>query len=201
MNEAPSIPDSGRNLPSDFYDRFDICVTDDGSKQYSLPHTLGATVLALMSGLKAMLCVGALAAIIAIISPVSDPQSPLTRTWLYIALLFLLLHLVGATFVMLFALITGTRKLTKISIREDGLVWNDHHFFPVRASGDPADRHAADCPRRRPRRRQRQTLHAALQRRRAPLLAPPQLIKDSVTMTDARGRPRQPTHRKSQKCG
>ncbi len=131
MNEAPSIPDSGRNLPADLYGRFDICVTDDGSKQYSLPHTLGATVLALMSGRKAMLCVGALAAIIAIISPVSDPQSPLMRTWLYIALLFLLLHLVGAAFVMLFALITGTRKLTRISIREDGLVWNDNHFFPV----------------------------------------------------------------------
>ena len=84
-----------------------------------------------MSGRNAMLSVSVLAVIIAIISPVEDPQSPLTRTWLYVGLLFLLLHLVAAALVMLFALITGTRKLTRISIREDGLVWNDHHFFPV----------------------------------------------------------------------
>ena len=131
MHEAPSIPVTGRNLPADLYGHFDIRVTDDGSKQYSLPHTLGATVLALTSGRNAMLSVGVLAVIIAIISPVEDPQSPLTRTWLYVGLLFLLLHLVAAALVMLFALITGTRKLTRISIREDGLVWNDHHFFPV----------------------------------------------------------------------
>lgn len=131
MHEAPSIPVTGRNLPADLYGQFDIRVTDDGSKQYSLPHTLGATVLALMSGRNAMSSVGVLAVIIAIISPVEDPQSPLTRTWLYVGLVFLLLHLVAAALVMLFALITGTRKLTRISIREDGLVWNDHHFFPV----------------------------------------------------------------------
>lgn len=131
MITASNNPLIERNLPADLYGHSDIRMTADGGKEFSLAHTLGTTVLSIMSGTKPLVLVGALALLLAVAWPVRDEQSPLTRFWLYAALLFLLLHLAGAAVVAVWTLVTGTRKITKLTIREDGLVWNDQHFFPV----------------------------------------------------------------------
>lgn len=131
MTATPHIPAIHRNLPADIYGGFDMRITTDGSKATSLPHTLSSTVLSIMSGRKALSAVGLSALLIAMAVPVKDPHSPLNRFWLYVTLMFMLLHLLGATLVVVFALVTGTRKITRLTIREDGLLWNDQHFFPA----------------------------------------------------------------------
>jgi hypothetical protein len=129
---APAhIPAAERHLPADYYGRFDIKNTADGGKQYSLPHTLGATVLAVTTGRKTLLAVLGLAVVCAFVFPAREPHSPLADTWVYSALVFFPLHALVAFTVALIALITGMRKLTRITIREDGLIWNDRNFFPA----------------------------------------------------------------------
>ena len=132
MSIAPShIPSTKRHLPADFYGRFDIKITADGGKQYSLPHTLGATVLAITTTRKMLLSMGGAALLCAIVFPSRNPNSPLADTWIYIVLVFFPIHASAALAVSVAALVTGMRKVTRITIREDGLIWNDQKFFPA----------------------------------------------------------------------
>jgi len=132
MAKSPShIPARSRSMPESYYGRFDIKTTDDGSKQYSLPHTLGATIMELATGRVVLLAAAAIAWPCASIFPVKDDSSPLATTWVYAAFLFLGLHAAVTTLIALTAVLTGWRKVTRLTIRADGLIWNDHHFFPA----------------------------------------------------------------------
>lgn len=122
--------DADRNLPAAAYGHFDIRVTEDG-KEFSTPHTLGATALSIMSERKALVGVTATAIVLTLANPITEANSPLYRYWLYLALTFLLVHLICTFAVLVFAAVTGIRKVTRLTIREDGLVWNRTHFFPV----------------------------------------------------------------------
>ena len=122
--------DADRNLPAADYGHFDIRMTEDG-KEFSTPHTLGATALSIMSERKALVAVASLCFVITLSNPIKEPNSLLNRYWLYLALTFLLVHLICTFTVLVFTAATGIRKVTRLTIREDGLVWNRTHFFPV----------------------------------------------------------------------
>ncbi len=123
------IPDAPRQLPAALYGQFDIRTTPDGGRQYSLPHTLGASVIARTTQPRMMLAIGVIAAAWPIIFPERDAGAPLASNWIYIPLMFLLLHGIVAFAVAIAALITGTRKITRITIREDGLILDDATFY------------------------------------------------------------------------
>ncbi len=52
------IPDAPRQLPAVLYGQFDIRTTPDGGRQYSLPHTLGASVIARTTQPRVLLAIG-----------------------------------------------------------------------------------------------------------------------------------------------
>ena len=123
------IPAIDRQLPADLYGRFDIKATSEGGRQYSLPHTLGATVLAIITGRRVLLSMIAIAVFWTVVFPERDTNSPLADRWIYAVLMFFPLHGAAALTVAIGALASGMRKITRITIREDGLIWNDSNFF------------------------------------------------------------------------
>ncbi len=123
------LPEVPRHLPADLYGHFDIQHTPDGGKRYSLPHTLGASVMAFAMRAKVVLGVAALAIIWPALFPEREAGSPLSVTWLYIVLVFFLLHGMLALGVTAAFIITGLRKITRITIRPDGLILDDVSFF------------------------------------------------------------------------
>ena len=124
------IPDVARHLPADLYGRFDIRTTPDGGRQYSLPHTLGASVIGITTKPRVLLIVGGVSVMWPIMFPESDASSPLAANFFYVTLMFFLLHGIVAIMVAIAALATGIRKITRITIREDGLILNDASFYP-----------------------------------------------------------------------
>jgi hypothetical protein len=125
------IPEAPRHLPADLYGRFDIQPTPDGGKRYSLPTTLGASVMAFVTKPRAVLAVAGMALVWPVLFPEHDTGSPLTITWLYALLIFLLLHGLLALGVTAVLLATRIRKVTRITIRPDGLILDDVSFFPA----------------------------------------------------------------------
>ena len=69
------------------------------------------------------------AALWPVIFPERDAGSPLASYWLYAMLMFFLLHGAMTVVVAIAALITGLRKITRITIRPDGLILNDASFY------------------------------------------------------------------------
>ncbi len=120
-------PADARNLPEDYYGGFDVRPTPDGGKRYRLPHTLYGTVMAIVTGVKALAVVAGLTGGIAVSFGI-----PISSNWLGTAIVFLAVHAALAILVTLWALLTGYRCATFITIRPDGLVWNDRAFFSAR---------------------------------------------------------------------
>lgn len=129
MSVAGHLPTTSRNLPEDLYGHFDIRPTPDGGKQYSLPHTLAETVRSRASQPSILMCVAATALATPFIWPETDKGAPLAMTWLYSGIVFFLLHGLVVIGISGDALLSGKRKVTRITIREDGLIWNDSRFF------------------------------------------------------------------------
>lgn len=125
------IPAEQRHLPADLYGTFDIQPTPDGGKRYSLPHTLGASVLAYVMRSRVLACAAALALLAPALAPERDVGSPLNVYWLYALLIFFLSHGLIAVAVSLTLLVTGRRKITRITIRADGLILDDVGFYPA----------------------------------------------------------------------
>ncbi len=125
------LPDDRRHLPSDLYGTFDIQPTPDGGKRYSLPHTLGTSVLDFAARSRVLAGVAALALVWPALSPERDPGSPLGVYWLYALLMFFLLHGLLALALSLALLVSGWRKTTRITIRADGLILDDAGFYPA----------------------------------------------------------------------
>ena len=111
------------NLPPEFYDGYDVRLMPDGGKEYTLPHTLYGTVLALVTTGAALVVVAA----VTLATTASDGF-----TFWNLLLHYIGVHLAAAFTVMLWALVTGYRCVTRIAIREDGIVWNGDTFFSVR---------------------------------------------------------------------
>lgn len=130
-NTPPQSSTPSRFLPEDYYGRFDISTTEDGGKRYALPHTFGATVLALTTGRRALLATSLVACLFPALFPVTTPGSPLANPVTYALLSFFPMIGIAAAIIAVVVLVTGTRKLTRITIREDGLIWNDQHFYPA----------------------------------------------------------------------
>lgn len=120
-------PADDRNLPEDYYGGFDVRPTPDGGKRYRLPHTLYGTVMAAVTSAKALaavsLAVGALVMVWGV---------PVEPVWFGASVAFLACHAAATLLVTLWALVTGYRRATFITIRADGLVWNDRAFFSAR---------------------------------------------------------------------
>ncbi len=123
------VPLPPRHLPAALYGKFDIQPLPDGSKRYSLPHTLGGSVLAFVTRPKIVISVAVTAMVWPVLFPETESGSPLTVTWLYTLLVFFLLQGLLALGVIAALLVTGLRKVTRITIRPDGLVLDDVHFF------------------------------------------------------------------------
>ena len=115
-----------RALPEDYYGGFDVRQLADGGKRYRLPHTLFGTVMPLIMDTRRLGMV-LIATVIATIV-LGTPAEPI---WFGAILTFLGLHATMAIVVTLWAAITGYRRPSFITIRADGLVWNDEHFFPA----------------------------------------------------------------------
>jgi hypothetical protein len=130
-NTSHHKPAASRFLPEDYYGRFDISNTADGGKRYALPHTFGATVLALTTGRRALLATSLVACLFPALFPVTTPGSPLANPVTYALLSFFPMIGIAAVIIAVVVLLTGTRKLTRLTIREDGLIWNDQHFYPA----------------------------------------------------------------------
>ncbi len=133
QTHSSHVPDDRRHLPFDLYGHFDIRSTPDGGRQYSLPHTLGASVLAFSTKSRVLSGVLVAAVIWTIAVPEQNASSPLALHWIYVPLMFALLHLLLTIVVAAAALLTGLRKITRITIRQDGLILNDASFY---AAGD-----------------------------------------------------------------
>lgn len=130
MQAAQSaIPE--RNLPADLYGRFDIRMTEDGGKQYTLPHTLSETVMTFITRPRVVGAILLVAIIVPVLFPERDADAPLACFWLYATLTFFLAHGASALAVMAGLLVTGIRKVTRIAIRADGLILNDASFYPA----------------------------------------------------------------------
>ena len=119
-------PAESRNLPEDYYGGFDVRQMPDSSKRYRLPHTLYGTVMPLVTG----------AAVLGVVVLVTGAAVmtlgvPIEPAWFGSAVAFVGLHAAMTILVTLWALLTGYRRQTFITIRADGLVWNDKHFFPA----------------------------------------------------------------------
>jgi hypothetical protein len=117
-------PTNNRHLPEHFYGGFDIRQLADGSKRYRLPHTLKGSVMQIVTGAPVMGMVAAVTAIAVLALGV-----PVEPFWFGAAVAFLALHAAVTVPITLWALITGYRCATFITIRPDGLVWNDAKFF------------------------------------------------------------------------
>jgi hypothetical protein len=114
-----STPKS-RALPEDYYGGFDVKQMADGGKRYRLPHTLFGTVMPLIMD-ATRLGMTLIATVIATLV-LGVPAEPI---WFGAILTFLALHATMAIVVSLWAAITGYRRPSFITIRADGLVWND----------------------------------------------------------------------------
>ena len=125
------IPDGDRHLPADLYGTFDIQPTPDGGKRYSLPHTLGNSVLAYVTQSRMLASIAAVALLCPLIAPENNAGSPLSIYWLYAPLMFFLLHGLCALAVLTALLVSGRRKVTRITIRADGLILDDVSFYPA----------------------------------------------------------------------
>lgn len=130
MPRTPAhIPETGRNLPADLYDLFDSRTTPDGGRQYSLPHTLASTVVAMTTKPRMLIAVAAAGVACALVLPAGEPGSPLSSFSFTAMLIASLAHALGALVMSIAALVTGTRKVTRITIRSDGLILNDATFY------------------------------------------------------------------------
>lgn len=124
MSVTPS-PET-RTLPEDYYGGFDVRQLADGGKRYRLPHTLFGTVMPLIMDARrlGMILVATVVATLVL----GVPAEPILFG---VCLTYLALHAAMAIAVTLWAAITGYRRPSFITIRADGLVWNDAHFFPA----------------------------------------------------------------------
>lgn len=123
----PHVPAMARNLPKRFYGRFDIRPTPDGGVQYSLPHTIGTSTL--HAATRPVVILALVAAVIAIATQLAAPDHGTTLTVLHWGLTFLGLHGIVALLVMIGLLCSGWRLVTRVTIREDGLIIDDQLFF------------------------------------------------------------------------
>ncbi len=120
-----STPEA-RTLPEDYYGGFDVKPTPDGGKRYRLPHTLFGTVMPMITDANRLGMV--LIATLFLTIVLGAPADPF---WFGACLTYLALHAGMAIVATLWAAITGYRRPSFITIRADGLVWNDAHFFPA----------------------------------------------------------------------
>ena len=125
MSETTS-PAEDRNLPEDFYGGFDVRQMSDGGKRYRLPHTLFGTVMALVLSRSVLVPVA-----IATVMLTFGLGVPVEPDWFGGIVTALACHAIATVMVTFWALLTGYRCATFITIRADGLVWNDHAFFPA----------------------------------------------------------------------
>lgn len=123
------IPSPERQMPADFYGRFDIKTTPDGGKQYSIPHTLNNTAKSIATSPAVVVAAIAGAAAYHGLGPIVEHGSPLGIAWLHVSLLTVLVLSAIWLAALLLAAITGKRKMTRVTIREDGLIINDAHHF------------------------------------------------------------------------
>lgn len=128
MIDGTHLPATDRHLPVRTYGGFDIRWTQDGGQQFSLPHTAWGTVAGIIMRKPAVVGTLSVALICAVVFP-ADPASPMARLWVYVILVFFPLHALVAFAVSIGVLVSGVRQVTRITIREDGLIWNDQHFF------------------------------------------------------------------------
>jgi hypothetical protein len=129
MMKQAHIPHRSRHLPSDLYGHFDIQATPDGGKRYTLPHTIRESALAFASRRHIFVPIVVLALLWPIAFPEREAGSPLTNYWLHAALAFALAHGVATTVTALVLKVSGLRQVTRITIRPDGLILDDVHFF------------------------------------------------------------------------
>ena len=125
MSETTS-PAESRNLPEDFYGGFDVRQMPDGGKRYRLPHTLFGTVMALVLSRTVLVPVLIATAVLTVLCGV-----PVEPGWCGMIVTVLACHAAAAVVVTFWALLTGYRCATFITIRADGMVWNDRAFFPA----------------------------------------------------------------------
>ena len=123
---GPEVPAEGRNLPENYYGGFDVRQTPDGGKRYRLPHTLFGTVMALVMGSTVLLSVFGATAALSLVCGV-----PVEPDWFGAIVTLLACHATATVAVTFWALLAGFRCSTSITIRADGLVWNDRAFFPA----------------------------------------------------------------------
>lgn len=123
------IPSPERQMPADFYGRFDIKTTPDGGKQYAIPHTLVNTATSIATSPAVVGAAIAGAIICDQLWPVVERGSPLSTGWLHVSLITLLALSAVWFAVLIGAVVTGHRKMTRVTIREDGLIINDAHHF------------------------------------------------------------------------
>lgn len=128
MIAGTHLPEMERNLPAVLYGRYDNRSTLDGGQQFSLPHTVWGTVTGLITRPHIVAATLGVALFCALVFP-ADPASLMARIWVYVVVMFFPLHALVATVVWIGVLITGVRQITRVTIREDGLIWNDTHFF------------------------------------------------------------------------
>jgi hypothetical protein len=118
-----------RNLAERLYGGFDVMQLADGAKRYSLPHTLGGTVLARTTTARVLLPLTGLALALLLIYAPFGPMRVSFGSLFLLALTVLPLHAIVALAALITFAITGERAVTHITIRPDGLVWQDRHFF------------------------------------------------------------------------
>ena len=98
----------------------------DGGKRFRLPHTLFGTVMPLVTGANVMAWVFITTFVLTLF--VGVPVEPVLVGGV---VTLLACHAAATVLITLWALLTGYRRPTFITIRADGLVWNDHSFFPA----------------------------------------------------------------------
>lgn len=131
MAEHVDASTPARNLPERLYGGFDVAQLADGSKRYALPHTLGATVLARTTTTGMLVSVVLVAAILQVlVAPFGTLRLSLGSLF-FVLLTALPVHAIVAVVMLVVCAVTGRRAVTHITIRPDGLVWNDAHFYPA----------------------------------------------------------------------
>ena len=124
--DAHDAPTEVRNLPEDFYGGFDVRQMPDGGKRYRLPHTLFGTVMPLVMSRSVVVPVLIFAAVLMQLCGV-----PVEPNWVGVTVTLLACHGTATVLGTLWALLAGYRRPTFITIRADGLVWDDRAFFPA----------------------------------------------------------------------
>jgi hypothetical protein len=129
QQQTGHLPAAPRHLPKSYYGAFDVQPTPDGGKRYSLPHTLWHTMLATTTTPFALLALLPTAALIA--QRLAGPERSFTDLAMMTAFAYCPVHAAAAAVVGLVAAVTGLRTVTRLTIRADGLIWNDTGFFPA----------------------------------------------------------------------